>query len=286
MLKRRRLRGAWFVLLAMMLTGCFQAAGNSIEPTPVSLTSIAPRQNDTPTAFVTPLSTGGFVVPTDDPNSFLTPTPTGNIVVFPTPTPAQPTPTANIEPTQPLPPSPAPQIQVQPGGDQPTAPQPTTAGPVVAASPTLPPSPTAFPTEGPCVHTVQPGEWFYSIARKYNITPQDLLAANPRRNPDSLQPGDVLNIPNCNKQPAPPPAPTNSTSTPQGLIPAAATSGVATIAPTPIQLSGREYTVSEGDTLGAIARKFGTTVQALREANNLGGNDFLRVGQVLKIPKP
>jgi LysM repeat protein len=43
------------------------------------------------------------------------------------------------------------------------------------------------------------------------------------------------------------------------------------------------YTVSRGDTLGAIARRFDTTVEALRAANNLTGDRIL-VGQVLTIP--
>ncbi len=43
------------------------------------------------------------------------------------------------------------------------------------------------------------------------------------------------------------------------------------------------YTVQAGDTLYAIAQRFGITVDALKSANNLTSNT-LRVGQVLKIP--
>ena len=56
---------------------------------------------------------------------------------------------------------------------------------------------TAPQRGGVCSYTVQPGDWFYSIARKYKITPAALIDANPRSNPNYLQPGDVLNIPNC-----------------------------------------------------------------------------------------
>lgn len=45
-----------------------------------------------------------------------------------------------------------------------------------------------------------------------------------------------------------------------------------------------EYTVQRGDTLGAIALAFGTTVRRLREANNLQG-DLIVEGQKLLIPK-
>lgn len=47
--------------------------------------------------------------------------------------------------------------------------------------------------------------------------------------------------------------------------------------------AAREYTVQAGDTLGAIAKAFGVTPEALRAANGLKG-DVIRVGQKLKIP--
>src|SRR5687767_11219819 len=74
-----------FPILALILTSCFQEANSSIQPTPVSVTEIPGFQDTfpTPTPFVTPLSEGGFPVPSDDPNFFLTTAPFD----FPTPTP-------------------------------------------------------------------------------------------------------------------------------------------------------------------------------------------------------
>ena len=46
------------------------------------------------------------------------------------------------------------------------------------------------------------------------------------------------------------------------------------------------YTVVAGDTLGAIARRFQTTIQALAAYNDLANPDALRVGQELRIPPP
>lgn len=46
---------------------------------------------------------------------------------------------------------------------------------------------------------------------------------------------------------------------------------------------GNTYTVQKGDTLYSIAKKYGTTVDALKYTNNLTGN-ALKVGQVLTIP--
>lgn len=44
------------------------------------------------------------------------------------------------------------------------------------------------------------------------------------------------------------------------------------------------YEVQRGDTLSAIAQRFGTTVDALVAANGLADPDVLAVGQVLAIP--
>lgn len=46
-----------------------------------------------------------------------------------------------------------------------------------------------------------------------------------------------------------------------------------------------QYTVQPGDTLWLLSRKYGTTVEAIKQLNGLTG-DTLYVGQVLKIPAP
>ena len=46
----------------------------------------------------------------------------------------------------------------------------------------------------------------------------------------------------------------------------------------------RTYKVREGDTLGAIAKKFGVSVAGLTSANQMADPDELREGQVLRIP--
>ncbi len=254
--------GTWLILavLAFALSGCFQNAGEAIVPTPVNLTAIAPKS---PTPFVTPISTAGFVAPPTE-------TPVVGEPANPTETPvenAQPTleSTAIITPTE----------LSSPALTTPTE-QPAQ----------LPPTPTALPTEGPCTHTVQPGEWLMSIARKYGITLDQLLAVNPSNaaNPNKiLQPGDVLNIPNCGKPPTPTSVPATNPPAAQAqptALPSENPSGLAT----PIPPTTRTYTVAPGDTLGLIARKFGTTVQAIKEANGLT-TDFLNIGQQLKIPQ-
>src|SRR5579859_5852874 len=193
------------LVLSVTLAGCYQAANENVNPTRVDIQSLPTSAPVTETPFVTPLPAGGFVAPTDNPNSFLTPTvgeaPTDNSAGNAVPPTAAPQ-TAPQDTPQTAPQS----NQVTVPTNQPAADNSQTQTQPIQLVPTNPPpptavlaTPTALPTEGPCIHTVQPGEWFYSIARKFNITPADLMAANPRRDPDSLQPGDVLNIPHCNQ---------------------------------------------------------------------------------------
>lgn len=46
------------------------------------------------------------------------------------------------------------------------------------------------------------------------------------------------------------------------------------------------YTVQTGDTLGAIAGRFGTSVGALARLNHIADPNLIRVGQVLSVPRP
>jgi len=52
----------------------------------------------------------------------------------------------------------------------------------------------------------------------------------------------------------------------------------------PSRGSGREHVVESGHTLSAIASAYGTTVKAIKQANNLK-SDTIRVGQKLFIPE-
>lgn len=129
------------------------------------------------------------------------------------------------------------------------------------------PTPVGFltpvvPSSGPTTYTVQRGEWFYQIARKFGISVAQLQAANPGVNPNFLYPGQVLNIPG---DAAPYPTP-----------------GVATA--TPGTGATQTYTVQAGDTLYAIAVRFHTTTYALQIANHLPNANAIYPGMVLIIP--
>ena len=94
---------------------------------------------------------------------------------------------------------------------------------------------------------VQPGDSLYKIAARYGTTVTALQQKNGLKSA-VLYPGQALNI----------------------------TSGGA------LSGSGWVYTVKSGDSLYLLAQRYGTTVDALKRANNLSSN-YLWVGQRLTI---
>ena len=96
--------------------------------------------------------------------------------------------------------------------------------------------------------------------------------------------GGASPSPSPSTQPTPSPgagastAPTASPAPPASLSPSLTPTAPASVAATPIS-----YVVQSGDTLGAIATRFGTTVNAIMVANGLT-TDVITPGQVLAIP--
>lgn len=107
--------------------------------------------------------------------------------------------------------------------------------------------PSPGPEAGTIEYIVQPGDTLWSLARRYGTTVNAIQQKNNLTS-DLLLVGQTL------------------------LIPSSMAS------------SSLEYTVSAGDTLWSIARKYGTTVNAIKNLNGLT-NDTIRIGQVLKIPQ-
>ena len=81
--------------------------------------------------------------------------------------------------------------------------------------------------------------------------------------------------------PLPTPSPRPTASPTPTLAPTPTPTPAPTPAPPPPQTT---YVVQSGDTLAAIAQRFGTTVEALQSANGISDPDEIRVGQVLVIP--
>ena len=106
-------------------------------------------------------------------------------------------------------------------------------------------------------YTVQKGDTYYSISKKYNISLQELYSANGINENDVLKVGQVLKIPVKVS------TSTSSSSTSPKL---------------------ENYEVVAGDTLYSISKKYSTTVDNLRSLNGLTESSVLKVGQVLKVP--
>lgn len=103
-------------------------------------------------------------------------------------------------------------------------------------------------------YTVKSGDNLYAIAKKYNTTASAIMLLNNLPN-TNLQIGQKLKIPAAsNITPTKPSTPSSNTT----------------------------YIVKNGDNLYAIARKFNTTVDAIKRKNNLTSNS-LQIGQKLII---
>jgi LysM repeat protein len=116
------------------------------------------------------------------------------------------------------------------------------------------PAPPVTPCPG-APYTIQPGDTFIEIARRFGYTLDALLSINPGVDPQALQVGQVICLP---------PSPGG------GPFPC---------------FGGSIYIIKPGDTLYSIARRFGVTLDRLLEANPETDPDRLRVGDPVCIPR-
>jgi len=116
-------------------------------------------------------------------------------------------------------------------------------------------SPSSPPVSSGSVHVVQRGENLYRIALRYGTTVQALATANGIVNTSRIYAGQRLVIP-------------GHSGTPPSTPPA----------------SGQTYVVRRGDTLSAIALRYGVSVWSLAQLNGIGNPSLIYVGQVLRIP--
>ena len=123
----------------------------------------------------------------------------------------------------------------------------------------------AASTGAPIVaYTVRPGDTLHRIAAEHGTTIEDLAQRNALVNPAQIRAGQILLVPdNAPGTPAPPPV---------------------EFEPQASQSANYVYTVVSGDTLNAIARRFGTSAQALASVNGLANPNTIYVGQVINVP--
>ncbi len=142
-----------------------------------------------------------------------------------------------------------------------------TAAPATAVTPTAPPpqpvvvnpgGQSSDSSGGAATHTVQAGDTLAAIAARYNVTQDAIIQLNNLTDPNVLTVGQALKIP------------------------AAATAGSGTTTTT--AEGATIYVVQSGDTLAAIARRFGTTSAELAQLNGLTDPNRIVVGQRLTVP--
>lgn len=112
-----------------------------------------------------------------------------------------------------------------------------------------PAKPAPAPKPAGRTYTVQAGDTLSGIAAKLGVS-TSAISGYRSGNPNLIYPGEVLKINGGNTAPKP---------------------------------AGRTYTVVAGDTLGAIAARYGTTYQALAAKNGIANPNLIYPGQVLKI---
>jgi LysM repeat protein len=111
----------------------------------------------------------------------------------------------------------------------------------------------------PTSYTVVAGDSVSSIAGRYGVSTASVLALNGLSWKSLIFPGQVLKL-------------------------SAPTSGAAPVAPSPAVRSGGRYTIVHGDTISAIAARFGVATQAVLTANGLGWSSIIYAGQTIAIP--
>jgi LysM repeat protein len=142
-----------------------------------------------------------------------------------------------------------------------------TSIPLMGSTPTPLPTATSLPQPSPTPppvttetvlvkHIVEGGETLLSIALQYNVTVDEIQQANGLTN-ELIRIGDELTIP---------------------VVRESAGAGASG------QSGNFTYTVEDGDTLISIALKFGSSVEAIQQANSLAGNALIRPGDSLVIP--
>jgi len=171
--------------------------------------------------------------------------------------------------------------QTTPPSTQPESPQFATANTNVTPDATVATT-TQTPTEPPksatpidntpmtgTEYTIAKGDTYASVASHYKVSVKALEDANPGIDPKKLQIGKKIHVP-----PQPLPTATGNAGTGASGTPGTTTEST----------NGEKmYTVKSGDMLITIARSQGSTVKAIRAANNLT-SDSIKVGQKLKIP--
>lgn len=112
-------------------------------------------------------------------------------------------------------------------------------------------------------HVVQPGENLFRIALRYGLEVAVIAQVNGIANTWQIYSGQVLTIPVPGSAPAPAEAPS--------------------VEAAPPPTSAATHTVTGGETLASIARRYGLTVDQLASLNDITNANLIYRGQVLTV---
>jgi membrane-bound lytic murein transglycosylase D len=145
------------------------------------------------------------------------------------------------------------------------------------------------------VYEARRGESYASIAKRFGVTETSLRSANDipskRRiavTQTLLVPGQggiqVASLDNAQGGVAPAVATTARTAVTLASRPAPVAERLASVKPPSAHPNVRQHKVEKGDTLYSLAKRYDTSVDALRALNNMKGNAGLKVGSVIRVP--
>jgi LysM repeat protein len=133
-------------------------------------------------------------------------------------------------------------------------------GPLSDGGQTVPIAGPSFET-----YTVKKGDNLWTIAKRSNVSLNELYAVNGLDTTSILNIGQQLQIPV------------------EGSTATVTAPSADTYQPTSFNQGSTEYTVKRGDSLSRIANQFDTSIRAIKAANGLS-SDLIRVGDKLVVP--
>ena len=135
-------------------------------------------------------------------------------------------------------------------------------------------------------HVVEAGETLWSISQKYGIRLAALKSKNRIRKDAELRPGMVLNLKESRQRGTEIPMYSEPEALPTSTTQAATPAKVeqAPVQKVETQTSSYSFhTVSAGETLFSISKRYGMSVEELKQLNSLGSQNLITVGQKLRI---
>jgi membrane-bound lytic murein transglycosylase D len=192
----------------------------------------------------------------------------GYEVVGEDPTAAGATRPTTTRPTTPV--STAPVVNTRPA-NTPTATYPAPAANTPTARPTTAPTTASIKGGRTIIHTIEAGQTYYSISKRYGVTIDDLLAANNLTLNDRLSVGQQITVRNI-----PAGFPIGDGVAPvSGTTPSRPVSSV----PTPKIIF---HVVEKGQTMFRVSKIYNVTIEQIQEWNGLTGT-AVNEGQRIKI---